>query len=224
MSTYTRNEPGVLFVDTINRLNPVSYCQYISCTNPCAQIPQPSNVCNLSNMNLTKFINKQTGQFQFELFKKYVSYNVRFLDNILQISSIPIPQYQRAIKQKRRIGVGVLGIGSALYMLKLKFGSAEAIQFTNMLYKIKSETEHLISALIGKEKGSFISFDKDKYFNTQYWRTLDISQDIKNNIQYNIKCMRNSVHSTSAPTGNTSIFAGIVSGGIQPVFAKEYVR
>ena len=168
MSTYNRNQPGVLFLDTINRLNPVSYCEYICCTNPCSQIPQPSNICNLSNVNLVKFFSKQTGQFQFEKFGKYVAVIVRFLDNILDISTIPIQQYRQLIEDKRRIGIGVLGQGSLLYMMKMRFGSKQAIQFIDKLFKYKSQIQHLTSANLGKQKGSFKAFDKQKYFNTQY--------------------------------------------------------
>lgn len=183
----------------------------------------PSNICNLSSINLTKFFDKQNNVFQYDKFKDAVSTTVRFLDNILDISSIPLPQYKELIIDKRRIGIGPLGQGSLLYMMKIRFGSQYAIDFINQLFRIKAQTQLLQSAKIGKQKGSFRKFDKDQYFNTMYWKTLQIDQNVKREIQQ-IGCMRNSVHSTSAPNGNTSIFAGNISGGIQPVFNKQYTR
>ena len=99
----------------------------------CAQIAMPSNVCNLASINLVKFFNIQTLQFDFQAFKLYVRKAVRFLDNILDISAVPINSYKQLIKDKRRIGIGILGQGSLLYMLKLRFGSQQAIKFIDKL-------------------------------------------------------------------------------------------
>ncbi len=123
ISAYNRNEPGILFVDTINRLNPVSYCEYVSCTNPCGEIPTDTNICNLCYINLVKYFNIDKKEFNMEAFKKAVEVGVRFLDNALDISPIPIDDYKKAIENKRRVGLGVMGQGSLLYMMKLKFGS-----------------------------------------------------------------------------------------------------
>lgn len=221
LSTYNRNEPGILFYDTINDLNPVGYCQRILTTNPCGQIPQPSNVCNLGSLNLVRFVND--GKFDWEEFQKVIKLAVCFLDNVADISFVPLSEYEQKIKQKRRIGLGVMGLGSLLMMMKLKFGSHEAIEFVDELFKFKAEVQLMTSAFLGKSKGSFTAFDREQYFTSRWWYELPISYKIKREIE-NIGQMRNSVHSDTAPTGNSAIFAGQVSNGIQPVFMKEYTR
>lgn len=90
------------------------------------------------------------------------------LDNILDISKIPIGDYQQLILDKRRIGIGTMGQGSLLYMMKLRFGSKQAVQFIQKIFKVKAQTQLLSSAQLGKQKGSFNKFEADKYFNTYY--------------------------------------------------------
>lgn len=199
LSTYNRNEPGVLFYDTINDYNPVSYCQKILTTNPCGQIPQPSNVCNLGSLNLPMFYHD--GEFDFVQFEKAIKYGVCFLDNVCDVSFVPLPEYQEKIKESRRIGLGVMGLGSLLMMAGMKFGSHEAIQYTQKIFKFKAEIELLTSAFLGSIKGSFTKFDKEKYFTSKWWYELPISYKVKRDIE-NIGCMRNAVHSDVAPTGN----------------------
>lgn len=202
LSTYNRNEPGILFYDTINDLNPVGYCQRILTTNPCGEIPQPSNVCNLGSLNLVRFVND--GKFDWEEFQKVIKLAVCFLDNVADISFVPLSEYEQKIKQKRRIGLGVMGLGSLLMMMKLKFGSHEAIEFVDELFKFKAEVQLMTSAFLGKSKGSFTAFDREKYFTSRWWYELPISYKIKREIE-NIGQMRNSVHSDTAPTGNCVI-------------------
>lgn len=221
LSTYNRNQPGILFYDTINDYNPVSYCQRILTTNPCGQIGMPSNVCNLGSLNLPKFY--EQGNFNWEEFQRVIKLGVCFLDDVADISFVPLSEYEQKIKQKRRIGLGVMGLGSLLMMMKLKFGSHEAIEFVDELFKFKAEVQLMTSAFLGKSKGSFTAFDREQYFTSRWWYELPISYKIKREIE-NIGQMRNSVHSTVPPTGNSSVFTGQVSNGIQPVFMKEYTR
>lgn len=190
------------------------------------EIAMSTGVCNLFSLNLTKYcVKDSTGKFVFdyESFKKAVSIAVRFSDNINDISPAPLPEYVKSMTEKRRIGIGSLGLGSLHYMMGIRFGSEESIKLIDEIYKTKAETEILTSALLGKEKGSFKLFDKEKYFNTHWWKTVPISDEIKKQVE-EIGYMRNSHHSANAPTGNMSIYAGVVSGGIEPVFMKEYIR
>ena len=221
-STYTRNEPGVLFFDLANKLNPLWYAEYIMTGNPCGEILMPTGVCNLGSINLVAFI-RPDGSFDWEMFKYAVEWAVRFLDNINEISNAPLPEYKRSMIEKRRIGLGVMGLGSLHFMLGMRYGSKESIDFMEKLYRLKSETEILTSAMLGKTKGSFELFDKEKYFSSYWWKNLDIDPKVKEKVEF-IGTIRNSHRSMNAPNGNTSILANVVSGGIEPVFMKEYVR
>lgn len=179
----------------------------------------------MGSLNLVKFVKIVDGKvtFDYKSYKKYVRTGIRFLDNINDISRVPLPIYDKVIKEKRRIGLGNMGLGSLHFMLGIPFGSKESLSLIKKIYVTKAEEELLASAELGVEKGSFLSFDRDKYFNSYWWNNLDISQKVKNKIKA-LGEMRNSHHSMNAPTGNTSILAGQVSGGIEPVFLKEYIR
>lgn len=192
----------------------------------CGEISMSTGVCLLFSFNLIKYIKKDDNGkfvFDFETFKKAVRIGTRFADNINDISRTPLPAYKKAILEKRRLGLGVLSLGSLHYCLGIKFGSKESLELTKEIFKVKAETEILASAELGKEKGSFKLFDRDKYFNSYWWKNLPISDDVKKQVEQ-IGEMRNSHRSANAPTGNMSIYAGVVSGGIEPVFMKEYSR
>lgn len=224
-ATYTRNEPGILFLDIANKLNPLFYSENILAANPCAEICMGTGVCLLFSLNLVKFVKLVDDhyEFDFDLFKKACAISIRFADNINDISRVPIDDYKSAILDKRRIGVGVLSLGSLHYILGIKYGSKESLKLIEDIFKTKCETELLTSALLGKEKGSFGLFNKEKYFSSYWWKTLPISNSVKNEIE-KIGEMRNSHHSANAPTGNMSLYVGVVSNGIEPVFNKEYIR
>jgi len=225
LSTYSRNEPGVLFLDTINRLNPMSGKEIILASNPCGEIPMSTNVCLLGSINLVKFVTIEDGNinFNFSSFSDHVELAIRMLDNVNDMAIVPLPEYKEKLKTYRRVGLGIMGLGSTLMMLGLRYGSEESVKFVKELYKLKAESELLASAKLGKEKGSFLEFNKDHYFNTEWWKNLQISPVIRNVVE-SLGTMRNSHRSMNAPNGNTSIVAGVVSGGIEPVFEKEYIR
>ena len=220
-ASYARNEPGVIYIDLVNKLNPICYAEDVRTTNPCGEIPMSTGVCCLGSLNLTTFVND--GKFDYEQFKRLVKFGIRFLDNIQDISKTPLPEYAESVVRKRRIGLGVMGLGSLHFMLGLRYGSKKSLALVESIFKTKAETEILYSAELGREKGSFKDFDAEKHFKTFYWKNLDISPEIKSQVE-RIGCMRNSHQSMNAPTGNTSILANNVSGGIEPVFMKEYVR
>lgn len=188
----------------------------------CGEIGMATGVCNLGSINLVQFVKDVNGKldFDFEEFENVVKIAIRFLDNINSISTTPLPEYDKSVEDRRRIGLGVLGLGSLHLMLGIPFGSSESLELQEKIAKLKCETELLASAELGKEKGSFKLFDKEKYFNSYYFNELSISEDVKNKI-VKIGEMRNSHQSMNAPTGNTGIYARNVSGGIEPVFSIE---
>lgn len=221
-STFNHNEPGILFLDNINKSNPLSYIENIVTSNPCGEIPMSGpSVCLLGSLNLVKFVTDN--KFDFDKFKSFIPIAIRFLDNIIDISEAPLEGYTKNSKDTRRIGLGTLGLGSLHHVLNISYGSKESLKLIEAIYKTKCEEELLASSKLALEKGSFPKFNKNKYFHTEYWNNLPIDKNIKSIIEKN-GMMRNSHHSMNAPNGNTSIMAEYVSGGIEPVFLNQYVR
>jgi ribonucleotide reductase alpha subunit len=194
-------------------------------TPQCGEILMGTGICNLFSLNLVKYVKlvNDNYEFDYDKFKKAVKIAVRFSDSINDISRLPIDDYKNAVQDKRRIGIGVLALGSLHYILGIKFSSPESLELIDNIFKTKCETELLASAELGKEKGSFRLFDKEKYFSSNWWKTLPISDSVKTEVEQ-IGEMRNSHHAANAPTGNMALYVGAVSGGIEPVFLKEYIR
>jgi ribonucleoside-diphosphate reductase alpha chain len=225
-STYMRNDPGVLFLDIANKTHAWNYAgskSHIAATNPCGEQCLPFGaVCNLASFNLTQFVNWLKRKFDLAKVRKYVPYAVRFLDNINDLTNAPLPEYAESIKKRRRIGLGVMGWGSALYMLKTRFGSDDSEKIKAELMKVFTHTAVEASIDLAIEKGMFEDCEPEKHAKAYFWKQIGLPQELIEKIRkYGI---RNSALFSIQPTGNTGVLANVVSGGLEPIFLHEYIR
>lgn len=221
-STYNRAEPGVMFLDRANYYNPAFYLENIVSSNPCGeQMLAPGGVCCLGSFNLTQFLNTSR-EFDFDKFLHYIPYLVRFLDNVNEYSSAPLPEYEYSMRNKRRIGVGIMGWGSLLFMMKIPFGSKAANELRDKIMSVLAKTCYEASIDLAVEKGMFSLCDPKQHSEGVFVNSLGLSEEYLNKLR--TTGIRNSSLLSIQPTGNVSIVANVVSGGLEPVFVPEYIR
>lgn len=202
-SAWASGDPGVVFVDEINRHNPTPKFGRIESTNPCGEQPLlPFESCNLGSINVSRMV--EDGKINWEKLKETVRKGVHFLDNVVDANKYPLKETEKITRANRKIGLGVMGFADMLIELKIAYDSEQALEIGEKMMRFIEEEGHKKSVELGEERGSFPNFEgsiwKDKY-----------------------SAMRNSTVTTVAPTGTISIIAGC-SSGIEPIFAISFIR
>lgn len=211
-------EPGLHFLERSNKRSNTWYFEKLIATNPCGEQPLgPWAVCNLGAMNLAVYV--KDGRFNYKNFSEDVRVAIRFLDNVIDKTYYFFGQNEKVAKEIRRTGLGIMGLGDALIKMKVRYGSDESLKIIDKIFETLRNSAYDKSSDIAKEKGAFLKFRKVKYL--EGYHIKELPKEIQKKIAKN--GIRNAVLLTIAPTGTTSLIAGVTSG-IEPVYEFTFIR
>ncbi|HEC77552.1 MAG TPA: adenosylcobalamin-dependent ribonucleoside-diphosphate reductase [candidate division WOR-3 bacterium] len=202
INAWKSGDPGMIYIDEVNRRHPVAESGLIEATNPCGEVPLlPFEACNLGSINLVKCFSG--GNFDYKKLKETVETAIHFLDNVIDVNHYPLPEVEKITKANRKIGLGVMGFADCLIKMNIPYNSQEALNFAEELMSFIQNAAREASTVLGEKRGSFPNIDKSVFKNKGP--------------------MRNATVTSIAPTGSISTIAD-VSSGIEPLFSVGYLR